>query len=133
MSEQDMFGDEVPNDALDYLQDPEIKAKWPKLLVELIDVIEVASINKGYEPGFAKEHAIVVTRALARYAGGRPLYLPGDKRLERALRDRDIWAEFSGDNADELMAKYKLSARQVYTILAEQRALHRKRVQPSLF
>lgn len=133
MSNQDLFGDEVPADALEHMQSPEIRAKWPKALADLVSVIEAAHLRAGDAPEIAQRRAFVTVRALSHYAGGRQLYMPKGEILERALRDREIWSRYNGRNIDDLVAEFDLGFVQVYSIIAEQRALHRQRIQPSLF
>lgn len=129
---EDMFGDELPGDVLEHLQTPEIRAKWPKALADLVTVIESANGRAGDDQDAARDRAVIIVRALSKYAGGRQLYIPKDDVLERALRDREIWNRFQGNNVDELASTYKLTAVKVYSIIAEQRLLHRQKVQPSL-
>jgi Mor family transcriptional regulator len=133
VSNQDLFGDEVPADALEHMQSPEIRAKWPKALADLVSVIEAAHLRAGDAPEVAQRRAFVTVRALSNYAGGRQLYMPKGEILERALRDREIWSRYNGRNIDDLVAEFDLGFVQVYSIIAEQRALHRQRIQPSLF
>ncbi|HTN30690.1 MAG TPA: Mor transcription activator family protein [Pseudomonas sp.] len=133
MSSHDLFGDEIPEDALAYVQSPEIRAKWPKALADLVSVIEAAHLRAGDGPEVAQRRAFITVRALSRYAGGRQLYMPKDDVLERALRDREIWAKYKGNNIEDLADTFGLTVMQIYAIIAEQRTLHRQRIQPSLF
>lgn len=133
MSTEDLFGDEIPDDALEHMQSPEIRAKWPKALADLVSVIEAAHLRAGDAPEVAQRRAFVTVRALSNYAGGRQLYMPKGDVLERALRDREIWGKYTGRNIDDLAESFDLTVVQVYSIIAEQRALHRQRIQPSLF
>lgn len=133
MSTDDLFGDDIPADALEHMQSPEIRAKWPKALADLVSVIEAAHLRAGDVPDVAQRRAFVTVRALSNYAGGRQLYMPKGDVLERALRDREIWGKYKGNNIDDLAEAFDLTVVQVYSIIAEQRALHRQRIQPSLF
>lgn len=133
MSTGDLFGDDIPDDALEHMQSPEIRAKWPKALADLVSVIEAAHLRAGDAPDVAQRRAFVTVRALSNYAGGRQLYMPKGDVLERALRDREIWGKYTGRNIDDLAESFDLTVVQVYSIIAEQRALHRQRIQPSLF
>lgn len=133
MSDKDLLGDELPKEILEHLQTPAIRAKWPKALADLVSVIEAAYLRAGDAPEAARTRAFVTVRALSRYAGGRQLYMPKGDVLERALRDRDIWARYKGNNVDDLAEAFELTVVQIYSIIAEQRALHRQRLQPSLF
>ena len=133
MSNNDLFGDDVPEDALEHMQSPEIRAKWPKALADLVSVIEAGHLRAGDAPEIAQRRAFITVRALSHYAGGRQLYMPKGEVLERALRDRQIWAKYKGNNVDDLVDEFGLTVQKVYSILAEQRELHRQRIQPSLF
>ncbi|SNT07307.1 Mor transcription activator family protein [Pseudomonas segetis] len=134
MSHSDLFGDEMPTDALEHMQDPEIRSKWPQALADMVEVIEAAHRRAGDDEATARKRALVTVRALSRLAGGRLIYVPKGDALDRALRDRDIWQRHGGQNTVETLASdYDLTVTRVYSILAEQRALHRKRSQPSLF
>lgn len=133
MPDHDLLGNKLPDDILEHLQSPEIRAKWPKALTDLVSVIEAAYLRAGDTPEAARYRAFVTVRALSRYAGGRQLYMPKGDVLERALRDREIWAKYKGNNVDDLAEAFELTVVQIYSIIAEQRALHRKRLQPPLF
>lgn len=133
MTNADLFGEELPEDALEHMLSPEVRAKWPKALANLVDVVEAAYRRAGDDQELARKRAFITVRALSRYAGGRQLYIPKDDVLERALRDQEIWERHRGNNVDDLAEAYGLTVVQVYSILAEQRVLHRQRMQPSLF
>ncbi|WIX31229.1 Mor transcription activator family protein [Salinicola sp. JS01] len=131
---QDLFGGEaLPDDALDRMSAPEIRNRWPQALSDMIAVIEAANLRAGDDPDTARRRAYRAVRALAHFAGGRQLYVPQGRNLDRALRDREIFARYTGDNVPELAKHYALSEMYVYSILSEQRELHRRRVQPELF
>jgi Mor family transcriptional regulator len=133
MSNNDLFGDDVPEDALEHMLSPEIRSKWPKTLADLVSVIEAGHLRAGDAPELAQNRAFITVRALSRYAGGRQLYMPKGDVLERALRARQIWGKYKGNNIDDLANEFDLTVSQVYSIIAEQRELHRQRIQPSLF
>ena len=129
----DMFEGEIPEDALERLEDPEIRAKWPQTLTDMIGVIEGVYLRAGDTPEAARRRAFRAVRALAGYMGGRVLYLPKGDSLDRFLRDREIWERFDGTNIDELARRFERTTKQIYQIIAEQRAIQRKRSQPDLF
>lgn len=132
---QELFDDKLPDDALDHLDDPEIRARWPQALVDMLDVMANALARQIDDQDQARKLATVALRALARYHGGRMFYLPKGDSLERALRDKAIWEAHDGRRAtvQELAARHGLTEQQIYSILREQRALHRRRIQPTLF
>ncbi|AQU83231.1 MULTISPECIES: Mor transcription activator family protein [unclassified Halomonas] len=122
----------VPADALDYL-DPEILKKWPQGLSDMLTVVENAYIRAGDDPQVARNRAFSAVRAISSFAGGRSLYVPQGRQLDRALRDREIWERHTGDNIPQLVEDYGLTEAQVYSILGEQRKLARARMQSDLF
>lgn len=126
------LGFNIPADALDYL-DPDIIKKWPQGLSDMLSVVESAHIHAGDEPKTARRRAFSAVRAISRFAGGRSLYVPQGRQLDRALRDREIWESHRGDNMAQLVQDYGLTEAQIYAILAEQRKLAQRRVQPKLF
>ena len=129
---QDM-GFDVPEDALERMLDPEILRKWPQGLSDMLTVIESAHRRAGDDDETARLRAFRAVRALAQFAGGRSLYVPKGERLDRALRDREIWERHDGANVTELAREYHLTEVQIYSILAEQRKLARARMQPDMF
>jgi len=119
-------------DRLDQIPTAELKAKWPKALADLCDVLECELSREGVgEPAIrARKLALV----LAHYLGGRAYYLPTGDHLKAALRDREIFERwFKGEQIEALAAHYRLSHPQLYSVLAEQRKLHRRRHQPDMF
>lgn len=126
------MGFDIPEDALDHL-DPEILKKWPQGLSDMLSVVEHALIKTGEDQHCARRHAFTVVRAISRLAGGRSLYVPQGKHLERALRDRALWELHNGHNVEELAERAGITVVQVYNIIAEQRKLARSRHQSDLF
>ncbi|WP_417862415.1 Mor transcription activator family protein [Vreelandella venusta] len=128
------FGfDEIPDDALERLPDPELARHWPQSLVDMLQVIEAEYVSIGLKPRLAQRLAFSTLRILAYYHGGQVFYLAKGDQLDRALRDHQIWCEFNGSNHAELARRYDKNVIQIYKILAEQRSLHRNRIQPGLF
>lgn len=127
------LGFAVPEDALERLEDPELLKKWPQGLTDMVMVIEAAIVRRGASREQARRVAFVAVRALSQFAGGRSIYIPKGEALDRALRDRELWERFDGSNVSELATWAHLTEVQVYAILAEQRKLARRRVQPELF
>ncbi|MDO0944636.1 Mor transcription activator family protein [Chromohalobacter israelensis] len=127
------MGFDIPEDALERMLDPEILRKWPQGLADMLTVIESAHRRAGDDDETSRLRAFRAVRALAQFAGGRSFYVPKGERLDRALRDREIWEQFDGGNVSALAAWTKLTEAQIYSILAEQRRMARERIQPRLF
>ncbi len=127
-----------PDDLIGYADLPpdlarceDARRKWPQRLAELHAVVTDTLRRAGVDA--ADRHAAQIVRAIAHYLGGRQIYLPRGDQLEQALRDREIWRAFRGDNIEELAAQHGLSVGSVYRILARQRALHHRNRQRGLF
>lgn len=130
----DLFAnDPMPDDWMDKLSDSDIKRRWPRNLVEMLDVITAAHERAGHSKDSARKLATASVRALSEYIGGGMYYMPKGEALENALRDAAIWDAHTGDNVQALARQYRLTEQRIYQILAEQRGLHKKRVQPGLF
>ncbi|QSR73260.1 Mor transcription activator family protein [Aeromonas jandaei] len=135
---QDLFADDHASlgqlvDRLDQIPASELTAKWPKALSELVDVLACELARGGMGPELAKAQARKLALVQAHYMGGRAYYIPTGEHLKAALRDRAIWDEFNGRNIDQLARKHGLSVPQTYAVVAEQRGLTRRRIQPDLF
>lgn len=111
----------------------EIEDAWPHLLTDMLQVVQAAFVDSGAKPEQARELAFVSMRALSHYHGGRTFYLPRGAGLENAFRDARMWEEFVGNNIAQLCDKYDLTEQRVYQILAEQRAIRSRKIQPQLF
>ena len=120
-------------DRLDQIPAPELVAKWPKALSELVDVLTLELTRGGMAPPQAQAQARKLALVQAHYMGGRAYYIPTGDNLKAALRDRAIWDEFNGRNIDQLARKHGLSVPQTYAVVAQQRALTRRRQQLDMF
>lgn len=119
-------------DNLDKIPEDEIAHKWPKMLLEIVDVIEAELLRQGYEKPKAQRIAPKLAGVLAHYFGGQSFYLPTGNALKDFLRNVMIYKEFKGNNVQELIRKYNLSESHIYAIIREQMRLQRKRHQPEL-
>lgn len=129
----DLFDNLPMPDPLDPRLSVEIEDAWPQLLLDMLLVVQAAYTDAGANPEQARELAFVAMRALAHYHGGRTFYLPRGEGLDQALRDARMWDEFNGKNIGELCTRYKLTEQRVYQVLAEQRTLRQRKIQPALF
>lgn len=106
-----------------------VERVWPKLLVDKLEVAKAALIEAGANEDRAREIAIIVLRALARYHGGHSVYLPTGDVLDQALKYYRIWQECGKSSVRELAEKYGMTEVHIYRIIAKQRALARDRAQ----
>ena len=107
--------------------------KWPKLLAEMLDVVEAGFVRDGMPPIDAARLARRAMLLLARYHGGHSFYLPAGDEIERALRDDAIFRDLGRIPADALARDHKLSEVRIYQIYREQKSLRLKAIQPGLF
>ncbi|MCK5610293.1 hypothetical protein KAR91_50945 [Candidatus Pacearchaeota archaeon] len=124
---------------LDSLNGDELKSfkhKWPKLLVDISDVVnfQLTYVLKKSSPEDVQKISDGVIIAISKYLGGRLVYLPKTDSLNVALRDISIWREHNGKNENvlKLARKHKLTEIYIYSILKAQLALHVNRIQPQL-
>lgn len=114
-------------------ENDEIKAKWPKVLVEYAEVSRYAIEACDITPEQAKRIAYKVVMALAKQRGGKIEYLPTGQALTTALKHKQIWDEFNGNNIDALSEKFATNHITLYKIIRQQRVLHTNKIQHSLF
>lgn len=108
-------------------------ARWPVVIVDMIDVQAAALKRLGVADEQAEGYARAMVTAQALYLGGRHIYLPRGKQLEQALRDDEIYRAHRRGNTEALARRYDLTERQVQNIVKRQLELHRARVQMPLF
>lgn len=109
---------------LDHLEgDPKL---WPRTLANLLAVIEnQLERSQPSHKGDCGKMARDITAAIAHYLGGRQVYLPRDARLQRALRDHQIYKAHRGNNHQALADQHGLTVIQIYNIVAKQEKLFR--------
>ena len=93
----------------------------PRTLSDILAVIEAFFIRRNLQKTGASGLAKDVVRELATYFGGRPIYLPRGDRFNKALRNRAIYETHDGTNVTDLAREHRLSTKQVYEILANER------------
>ncbi|EGA4860860.1 positive regulator of late transcription [Escherichia coli] len=116
---------------IDNIPAPELESRWPRSVVDLIDVLEneLKRQNVSNPRELARKQAV----ALSCFLGGRQFYIPCGDTILTALRDDLLYCQFNGRNMEELRRQYRLSQPQIYQIIARQRKLHTRRHQPDLF
>ncbi|MCT8348291.1 transcriptional regulator [Photorhabdus temperata] len=122
---------------LDRLNDipfAELQGRWPQLLADMVDLFSAELQRQGQEKTLSHLSSSKLVGALAHYYGGRAVYLPTGETLKAALRDNQLFDEWSRSKGgiDNLAKKYALTHSTVYAILRQQLMLHRKRYQIDL-
>ena len=74
---------------------------------DMIDVVEAVGVS--------------AAKKLLTVFGGESIYFPKPEGMIRASRDRKIYEEFNGSNFRHLARKFKLTTRQIRSIVREQR------------
>ncbi|MDW7745872.1 Mor transcription activator family protein [Halomonas sp.] len=101
------------------------RRSWPKGMVEMMDIIENAFLQKGLRKEQAIGLAQTAVEALAFMAGGRTFYLPKGETLLKAIKHRRVYKEFTEDGLSvaELAKRHELTEMQIYNIINKQTAL----------
>lgn len=136
MQNQQTLFDAMTCDALDLIEqagDLDTRC-WPQRLHQVFELHRAYNINRLRMPepaasADARDRSIL----LGDYLGGRQFILPRGDALRIALRDKLIWLEFTGNNAEALADKHKLHITHLYRILREQRVLFTAKFQGRLF
>lgn len=123
----------LPADWMERFDPKQTDDRWPKVLAELVDVLAAEALRRGRSPDEALQDAQASVLALANYLGGRQIYLPRGDRIASALRDRLIWCAFPRKSIEQLADEHGTSTRRIEIILAEQRAIFVRKIQPGLF
>ncbi|AXG42218.1 MULTISPECIES: Mor transcription activator family protein [Photorhabdus] len=122
-------------DQMDAIPSDELQTRWPQLLADIVDLFSCELQRQNTSRDKAELAACKLAGALAHYYGGRAVYLPTGDTLKIALRDNQLFNEWSCSRGEvvQLAKKYHLTHSTVYAILRQQLALHRKRYQGELF
>lgn len=108
--------------------------KWAPQLAALVGVLEALYVRQGRPEVEALKLACDGVLAIAEYAGGRVLYLPRGDRLKLAVRDAEMHRRWQrGATIGQLAQDYDLTDIHVYRVVSQQRALHLRRTQGTLF
>ena len=110
--------------------------QWPTELRTLFDVLHATAISFGDSAPDAAARAAIGVVAIAQNMGGRGVYLPRGESLMVAVRDRQMYAQFSGGGGDEvkrLALAHDLTDIHVYRILAREHKASVARRQGDLF
>ena len=123
-----------PMELIERLGDDVETRKWPARLHTLYEVhrhynAKRLRMSADSAERDARDRCILI----GDYLGGRGFILPRGDALRKALRDKQMWLEFTGNNYEELSARYNLHLMHVYRIIAEQRALFSAPPQGQLF
>lgn len=130
MSQNDELFDALtcdPLDLIDRLGDDVDSRKWPERLHQMYELMRHFNLRRcGMDEPVAALDARDRCIVIGDYLGGRVLSLPRGTALRAALRDKQIWRGFTGDNHEALAARHNLDVRSIYRIIALQRKLYRE-------
>lgn len=108
---------------IDNIPAPELESRWPRSVVDLIDVLEneLKRQNVSNPRELARKQAV----ALSCFLGGRQFYIPCGDTILTALRDDLLYCQFNGRNMEELRRQYRLSSRRSTRLLpARESCIH---------
>jgi len=119
---------------LEHAADPEHKDKWEESLAAMFDVAAAIFRREGLNDNDAANLAGKAVHGLAKYHGGRHFYLPRNESLDRAIRDRVMFHRWMNGQAtpEQLADEQDMTYTRVMQIIAEQRALWRRKHEPGL-
>lgn len=124
---------------IDHAADSAVRAWWPERLLEILDVLAAELRRHPETAAAAEDTAAHCAAAIARYVGGRVVYLPLGDELGSAvikLRIYRAWLSWQGDQArfvDGMIRLHRVSHDTVYAAIREFRARHLALVQGRLF
>ncbi|OFJ46404.1 hypothetical protein BA896_021870 [Janthinobacterium lividum] len=81
----------------------------------------------------AAEVAMSVAEHVRKNIGGVATYIPRGMSYELTMRDREMWADFKGDNYNELARKYDITEMRARQIITQASRADKARRQHSLF
>jgi len=108
-------------------------SKWGGILSDMIDAQAAAFMRMGHDVTTARYLAQTGILALAELMGGKNWYFPNAAALREELRDIEIYRRFNGRNLEVLAREYRVTLRQMYRIISEQRRAANARRQGQLF
>ena len=99
--------------------------KWHTTLMDMVAAVCSAFVTEGKPAPQAEADAELAVKAIYMTFRGAQVYIPLSAATERALLHARIFAEFDGENQQELSRKYEMSVQHVYRIIKKQREINR--------
>lgn len=112
------------------------KKSAAELVTYLVEIGTADLVARHASLGISEDLARSTMREIAhkvcqRY-GGAAVYVPKDDDFRCAARDADIWAEFDGNNHQDLADRHGLTLVRIYQIVKAQQARQRALTQHHL-
>lgn len=101
--------------------------KWHETLASLLDSIAQKFIAAGRSAQQANDDAELAIQGITDVYRGCMLYIPIEKNTRAEMRNRQMCAEFDGNNVAELARKYGCSLAHVYRVIKRHGALQQTR------
>lgn len=109
---------------------------YPEVLADIAREIHMQLMNhplvKLPHP-IAAEVALGVAEKVRHNIGGVAVYIPRGRDYELSLRDKQMWADFKGDNYGELARKYEKSEMRIRQIMERIGKCEKSKRQQNLF
>ncbi|MDP2832167.1 MAG: Mor transcription activator family protein [Pseudomonadota bacterium] len=99
------------------------RQRGENLLSELESALAAGITQEGIAPDAASRVAIAVTDRISEQFGGIGAYIPKGGNRHTQSRNAEIAREFTGNNIDELVARYHLTEVCIRQILKRERAM----------
>ena len=113
-----------------------LDAEYPELLADIAREIHARLMDHKLlqlAHPIAAEIALSVTEHVRKNIGGVMTYVPRGQSYELSLRDRQMYAEFTGDNYGQLAQKNNMSEMRVRQIMAHVGRVERAKRQADMF
>jgi len=94
------------------------RSQAPEYLASLLTYTSCELVKHGLSKENADRIAEAVSKQMCEQWGGQLIYFPYWLRMELSARDRQIFAEFNGNNHQELSRRHKMSVQQIYRIIS---------------
>jgi Mor family transcriptional regulator len=92
------------------------------------ELVDALAIPKEQADEVARQATNGICHRFARQA----IYIPTDIQFDLTKRDLDLYNAWNGQNMDDLIIQFKLSAVQIYKILKQVRQAQRAKNEPQL-
>ncbi len=99
--------------------------KWHVTLMEMVSAVYEAFVSKGKAAPEAEADAEIAVEAIFTVFRGNHVYIPFSTAAKKAAIHARIFAEFDGQNHQELSRRYGMSVQAIYRIIKKQREINR--------
>lgn len=99
--------------------------KWHATLMDMLAAVSTAFVSNGKPKPQAEADAQVAVEAIYSAFRGSQVYIPFSSATKRTFLHARIFAEFDGNNQQELSRRHGMSIQAIYRIIKKQRETNR--------